>query len=341
MEESMDFGASMFFTEYSMTAAELGWALEARGFESVWAPEHSDIPSTRRTPPAGGGELGEQYYDVMEPFVTLTAAAMATKNLKVATGVCLITQRDTIQTAKLVASIDQVSGGRFLFGVGVGWNQDEIESHGTVFKTRFKKMREQIEAMKEIWTRSEPEYPGEIVDVPKMRTWPKPVQKPHPPVIVGGAFPQSARRAIRYGDGWVPNASRSNYADVTEFLPQFRQMAAEAGRDLTTLPITIFGEPRSHKAVSRPGDCPRRGASALGTRCRDPSDTRPLGAIDPPDRPLIAKTHGPCPAADRARSGGWKVLQTGLVTESGPERVRVAKFYRWHAAHRPGKSSAI
>src|ERR1700740_282701 len=247
----VDFGAGMFFTDYSMNAAELGQALEARGFEAVWAPEHSHIPSTRKTPPAGGGELGKQYYDVMDPFVTLTAAAMATNNLKVATGVCLVIQRDTIQTAKLVASIDQVSGGRFLFGVGGGWNQDEVESHGTVFKTRFKKMREQIEAMTEIWTKSEPEYEGEIVNVPKMRPWPKPVQKPRPPVIVGGAFPHSARRALRYGDGWVPNASRPQYAGVTEFLPQFQQMASETGRDLAAVPITIFGAPESVDRLRR------------------------------------------------------------------------------------------
>ncbi|HYP36800.1 MAG TPA: LLM class F420-dependent oxidoreductase [Stellaceae bacterium] len=247
----MDFGAAMFFTDYSMTPADLGQALEARGFESVWAPEHSHIPSSRLTPPAGGGQLGKQYYDVMDPFVTLTAAAMATKTLKVATGVCLVIQRDTIQTAKLVATIDQVSGGRFLFGIGGGWNQDEIESHGTVFKTRFKKMREQIEAMTEIWTKAEPDYDGEIVNVPKMRTWPKPVQKPRPPVIVGGAFPHSARRAVRYGDGWVPNASRPTYSDVTEFLPQFRQMATEAGRDPATIPITIFGGPENPDRVKR------------------------------------------------------------------------------------------
>ena len=163
-------------------------------------------------------------------------------------------QRDTIQTAKLVATIDQVSDGRFLFGIGGGWNQDEIESHGTVFKTRFKRMREQIEAMRAIWTQSEPEYHGEIVDFPKMRTWPKPVQKPHPPVIVGGAFPHSARRAIRYGDGWVPNASRPGYADVTEFLPQFRQMAADAGRDPAAIPVTIFGAPENLDRLKRYGD---------------------------------------------------------------------------------------
>jgi probable F420-dependent oxidoreductase len=247
----MDFGASMFFTEYSMSPGELGQALETRGFESVWAPEHSHIPSSRRSQPASGGPLGRQYYDVMDPFVTLTAAAMATKRLKVATGVCLVIQRDTIQTAKLVASLDQLSGGRFLFGIGGGWNEEEMADHGTVFKTRFKRMREQIEAMRVIWTEEEPEYHGEIVDFPKMKTWPKPVQKPHPPVIVGGAFPHSARRAIRYGNGWVPNASRAQYADVTEFLPQYRQMAADAGRDIASVPVSIFGAPEDLDRLKR------------------------------------------------------------------------------------------
>jgi probable F420-dependent oxidoreductase len=250
----MDFGASMFFTEYSMSPGELGQALEARGFESVWAPEHSHIPSSRISQPASGGPLGRQYYDVMDPFVTLTAAAMATKSLKVATGVCLVIQRDTIQTAKLVASLDRVSGGRFLFGIGGGWNQEEMADHGTQFKTRFKKMREQIEAMRAIWTEAEPEYHGDIVNFPKMKSWPKPVQKPHPPVIVGGAFPYSARRAVRYGNGWVPNASRPQYADVTEFLPQYRQMAMDAGRSPADLPVTIFGAPEDLDRLKRHRD---------------------------------------------------------------------------------------
>jgi probable F420-dependent oxidoreductase len=241
----------MFFTEYSMGPGDLAAALEARGFESVWAPEHSHIPSSRLSQPASGGPLGRQYYDVMDPFVTLSAAAMATQRLKIATGVCLVIQRDTIQTAKLVASLDQVSGGRFLFGIGGGWNQEEMADHGTQFKTRFKKMREQIEAMRAIWTDDEPEYHGEIIEFPKMKSWPKPVQKPHPPVIVGGAFPHSARRAIRYGDGWVPNASRPHYADVSEFLPQFRQMAADAGRDATSVPVSIFGAPEDPDRLKR------------------------------------------------------------------------------------------
>ena len=247
----MDFGASMFFTDYSMGPGELAQALEARGFELVWAPEHSHIPSSRISQPASGGQLGRQYYDVMDPFVTLTAAAMTTKTLKVATGVCLVIQRDTIQTAKLVASLDQVSGGRFLFGIGGGWNQEEMADHGTVFKTRFKRMREQIEAMRAIWTEEEPEYHGEIVDFPKMKTWPKPAQKPYPPVIVGGAFPHSARRAARYGDGWVPNASRAHYSDVTDFLPQYRQMVTDAGRDPAQVPVSIFGAPADLDRLER------------------------------------------------------------------------------------------
>ena len=247
----MQIGAAMFFTDYSMTAAELGQALEARGFESVWAPEHSHIPTSRRSPYQAGGELPKQYYDVMDPFVTLSAAAAVTKTIKLGTGVCLVIQRDTIQTAKSVASLDQVSGGRFLFGIGGGWNAEEMENHGTEFKTRFKKMREQVEAMKEIWTKDAAEYHGDLVDFGPMAAWPKPVQKPHPPVIVGGAFPHSARRALRYGDGWIPNASRQHYADVTDFLPQFKQMASEMGRDARQVPVTIWGATEDYDRLRR------------------------------------------------------------------------------------------
>ena len=244
----MEFGASIFFTDYSITPAEMAAALEERGFDSLWAAEHSHIPVPRKTPPPGGGELHKRYYDVMDPFVTLTAAACATKRLKLATGICLVIQRDTIQTAKLVASIDQVSNGRFIFGIGGGWNQEEIENHGTVFATRMLKMREQIEAMKAIWTESKPEYHGEIVDFGTMMTWPKPVQKPHPPVILGGAFPWAARRAIRYGDGWYPNAASGN---PEEYMPAFRKMAEEAGRDPASLPVTLGGAPEDADRLKR------------------------------------------------------------------------------------------
>ena len=250
----MKFGASMFFTDYSMGPAELAVAAEERGFDIVWAPEHSHIPVSRKTQFVLGGDLPKRYYDVMDPFVTLTAAAMATKTIKIGTGVCLIAQRDPIQTAKLVASIDQISGGRFLFGVGNGWNQDEMENHGTAFATRHKRARENIEAMKAIWTQTKAEYHGEFVNFDPMMTWPKPVQKPHPPILIGGAFPYSARRAIRYGDGWMPQVTEGNPTPLTELIPRFRQLTAEAGRDPDAMDISIGGQAPDADLIKRYDD---------------------------------------------------------------------------------------
>jgi len=247
----MQIGGAMFFTDYSMTAMALARALEDRGFESLWAPEHSHIPLSRKTPFPQGGDLPKKYADAMDPFVSLTAAAAVTTRLKIGTGICLVAQRDPIQTAKLVASIDQVSRGRFLFGIGNGWNQDEMENHGTEFKTRHKRARENVEAMKEIWTKSKAEYHGEFVNFDPMMTWPKPVQRPYPPILVGGAFPYGARRAVAYGDGWIPHASRPEYGDVSDFLPQFRQMLAEAGRNPDDVPVTIWGSKPDADRIKR------------------------------------------------------------------------------------------
>ena len=247
----LNFGVSMFFTDYSIGPGDLGRALEQRGFESVWAPEHSHIPLSRKTPFPGGGDLPKKYYDAMDPFITLTAAAMATKSLRVGTGVCLVQQRDPIQAAKLVASIDNVSNGRFLFGIGNGWNQDEMENHGTEFKSRHKRARENVETMKEIWTKSKAEYHGEFVNFDPMMAWPKPVQKPHPPVIVGGAFPYSARRAIRYGDGWIPQAARGGYKEIADMFPDFRKMCADAGRDPASIAITVWFPRREPDLMKR------------------------------------------------------------------------------------------
>src|ERR1700761_5557274 len=238
----MRIGGAMFFTDYSMSPTELARALEERGFESLWVPEHSHIPLTRKSPFPSGGDLPKKYYDVMDPFVMLGAAAVVTNTLLLGTGICLINQRDPIQTAKQVASIDQVSGGRFLFGIGVGWNAEEMEDHGTNFTTRAKLVRERVEAMKEIWTKSKAESHGEFDNFPEMMPWPKPVQKPHPPVIVGGAFPQAARRAVRYGEGWIPLAGRIGGGnDVFTTVPKFRAMLKEAGRSEDSCPITLFG----------------------------------------------------------------------------------------------------
>jgi probable F420-dependent oxidoreductase len=238
----MKIGAVMFFTAESMRPAPLAQALEARGFESLWVPEHTHIPSSRNSAYPASGGLVQAYYELLDPFLVLSSAAEATHRLKVGTGIALIVQRDPIVTAKLVSTIDQLSVGRFLFGVGNGWNQDEIENHGTAFKTRHKLARERIEAMKAIWANEEPEYHGEFVRFDRMKQWPKPMQKPHPPIIVGGAFPHAARRAVRYGDGWIP---RDDWLerDGLGVIDAFHKMAVEAGRDPADLPITRFRVP--------------------------------------------------------------------------------------------------
>ena len=238
----MRFGVTMFSTDYAIAPHELAIEAEARGFESVWFPEHSHIPTSRKSTWPGGAELPKWYYDTYDPFVAMGAAAVVTKTIKLGTGVCLVVQRDPIHTAKEVSTVDRLSNGRLLFGIGGGWNEEEMADHGTAFATRFKLMRERIAAMKEIWGRSKPKYAGELVKFDEMMQWPKPVQKPHPPIIVGGAFPYAARRAIRYGDGWIP---RDDWLerDGMGVLDQFRKMATDAGRDPATLPISIFRVP--------------------------------------------------------------------------------------------------
>ena len=235
----MKFGVTMFTTDYSISPIELAVAAEERDFESLWLPEHSHIPIPRVSPWPGGGELPKMYYDVMDPFVSLASAASVTKKIKLATGICLVVQRDPIQVAKEIATLDQISKGRFLFGVGGGWNAEEMANHGTTdFKKRFKLLDERLQAMRAIWTEAKPSFNGDYVKFGPMMTWPKPVQKPHPPIIVGGGFPHGAKRAIAYGDGWMPIGGRM---DVAELVPRFRQMAAEAGREPDQLPITSFG----------------------------------------------------------------------------------------------------
>jgi probable F420-dependent oxidoreductase len=243
----MEYGIAIFFTDYSISPAELALAAEERGLESLWVAEHSHIPTSRRSPFPGGGELPKMYYDVMDPFVTLSAAAAVTTKLKLGTGICLVVQRDPIQTAKSVASLDQVSQGRLLFGVGGGWNAEEMENHGSDFSRRWKLMRERIEAMKAIWTQEEAEYHGEFVDFDPIFARPKPRQRPHPPVHVGGAYPNAARRAVRYGDGWIPISPGRK--GIGEQMEGFRKLCQEAGRP--ELPVTIFGAVPDHLSAYR------------------------------------------------------------------------------------------
>jgi len=245
----MRVGFTIFPTAYAIPLPELAVEAESRGFESLWVSEHSHIPVSRRTPFPAGGELPKMYYDTLDPFVALAAAASVTSRIRLGTGICLVVQRDPIHTAKEVASLDQLSGGRFLFGVGGGWNEEEMNDHGTPLEGRFGLLRERVEAMVAIWTHDEAEYHGERVDFDPIYMWPKPVQKPYPPIHVGGAFPAAARRAVRYGDGWLPIGGRDD--DLPTQVPEFRRMAREAGRDAAALEVSVFGVVPKEKVVAR------------------------------------------------------------------------------------------
>jgi probable F420-dependent oxidoreductase len=227
------FGIAIFPTDYAISMAELAPAVEAAGFESLWVAEHSHIPASRESRWPGGSELPKHYWHSLDPFVALTVAATASKTLRIATGICLVTQRDPIITAKQVASLDAISNGRFIFGIGAGWNREEMADHGTDFSLRWKLMRERVEAMKAIWTQDDSEYHGEMVDFGPMWSWPKPVQKPHPPVILGGSGPRILERVVRYADGWMPNRG-----DVLKRIPELREMATAAGRG--HIPVSFY-----------------------------------------------------------------------------------------------------
>lgn len=229
------YGIGMFATDEAADPAAVAKLVEDRGFDSLLFPEHTHIPAGRETPFPGGGELPSKYSRTYDPFVALMAAAAATERLLVGTGVCLINQRDPILTAKQVASLDRLSGGRVLFGIGAGWNVEEMENHGTSPKGRFSLMRERIEAMKAIWTQDEASYHGERVNFDRIWSWPKPLQEPHPPVLVGGTGPKVLERVVAFGDEWLPNS----ISGIEERIDRLAEFAAAAGRD--PIPVTLFG----------------------------------------------------------------------------------------------------
>ncbi len=236
----MQFGATMFPTDYAIDSVRLGQELEARGFDSLFFPEHTHIPTSRASAFPSGGDLPEEYKHTIDPFVALGAVAATTTKLKLGTGILLVIQRDTITTAREVASLDHISSGRFLFGIGAGWNREEMANHGTQFPKRWRKMREQMLAMQEIWTKDEAEYHGEFVSFDPIWQWPKPVQKPHPPIIIGGDGPKATEALLEYGGGWIPRP-QDRFAPLADRIAEMNRLLAERGRE--PVPIWCFGAP--------------------------------------------------------------------------------------------------
>ena len=241
-------GAFHFPTDYGIDVRELAQALEERGFDSLFVCEHTHIPVSRRSPYPSGGELPKRYSHTHDPFVALAFAAGATRTLKLGTGIALIPQRDPIVTAKSVASLDRLSGGRFIFAIGGGWNVEEMQNHGARYETRFKLLRERVLAMKELWTKEQAEFHGQFVNFDPVWLYPKPRQTPHPPVLLGGETDHTLARVVEFCDGWFPRA-RGGFEPASANA-RLRQAAMAAGRDPQTLSITVFGAPADRDALA-------------------------------------------------------------------------------------------
>jgi probable F420-dependent oxidoreductase len=234
----MKYGIAMFPTDYAIQADDLARELEARSFESLWLPEHTHIPASRKSPWPGGADLPREYWHTLDPFVALGAAAAVTKTLLLGTGICLVIERDPITLAKEVASLDHISGGRLLFGIGGGWNAEEMEDHGTPFGERWKILRERIAAMKVIWTEEAAEFHGKYVNFDKLWSYPKPVQKPYPPILMGGSGPHARQRAVDFDGHWMPIVGRDPFGEA---IADLKQRAEKAGRDPATVTVSLFG----------------------------------------------------------------------------------------------------
>jgi probable F420-dependent oxidoreductase len=243
----VDFGVAIFPTEAVHDPDELARMAEERGFECLLFPEHTHIPASRETPYPAGGELPPEYSHTYDPFVALAAAAAATARIRIGTGICLVIERDPIVTAKEVASLDRLSGGRFLFGVGAGWNVEEMANHGTDAARRFGVMRERIEAMKAIWRDEEASYHGRYVDFDRIWSWPKPMQQPYPPILVGGNGPKVIDRVLEFGDEWLPNRVKDD--EMAARIEELRRRAADVGR--SPIPVTVVGMMRDPQRIER------------------------------------------------------------------------------------------
>jgi probable F420-dependent oxidoreductase len=239
------YGVTIFPTDYSIQPVDLARAVEERGFDSLFVTEHTHIPTSRRTPWPGGGELPKEYSHTHDPFVALGAMAAVTERIKLGTGICLVVERDPIQLAKEVASLDMISGGRVILGVGAGWNAEEMENHGVRFATRWKVVREKVLAMKTIWTEDEAEYHGEFVDFDKLWSWPKPVQSGGPPIWLGAQSKWAFDRVADYCDGWMPIGLAGG---LEEGLEALRKSCDRAGRDYDSIDRAIFAAAPNEEA---------------------------------------------------------------------------------------------
>jgi probable F420-dependent oxidoreductase len=237
----MDYGVFIFATAYAMRIDELAVELEDRGFESLFQPEHTHIPASRKTPFPAGGDLPREYSNTHDPFVSLSFAAHATKTLKVGTAVCLVPQHDPIVAAKSIASLDLLSGGRFVFGIGAGWNVEEMENHGVEHRNRFKQMGEHVKAMKAMWTQESASFHGEFVNFDDIWLNPKPAQSPNPPILLGGETDYTLARIVDYCDGWMPRASPR--FDPVDGMARMHRMATDRGRDPANLSMSVFRAP--------------------------------------------------------------------------------------------------
>lgn len=237
----MDIGIVMFPADYAIRPDDLARAVEERGFESLWFPEHTHIPASRQSPWPGGPELPEEYWHTHDLFVGLSAAAAVTRRIKIGTGICLVVERDPIILAKEVASLDRLSDGRLLFGIGAGWNAEEMANHGTAFDTRWHLLRERVEAMKVIWREESAEYHGKFVDFDPLWSWPKPLQKPHPPIFLGGHGPAALQRVVAYCDGWMPIPARAG--DLGAEIADLHARARAAGRDPASIGVSVYAAP--------------------------------------------------------------------------------------------------
>lgn len=236
----MKLGLCTFPTAHGLLPAELAELAEQAGFESLWFAEHSHIPVARVSEWPGGAELPDFYYRVLDPVPAIAAAAAVTDRIRLGFGIALVVQRDPIQFAKSVASLDVMSNGRVHVGVGGGWNAEEMANHGTDIANRWKVLRERVEAMKAIWTQEQAEYHGEFVDFDPIFSWPKPVQTPHPPLHFGGRIPGGLRRALRHGQGWIPLLGRGD-SDFAAYMQVVRAEADKIGRDLSDFEVTVYG----------------------------------------------------------------------------------------------------